>query len=149
MKTLLSTAKRLQAAFSQMYAEALKEDVKPERLHLVANTLKGVDNVIGDADRVMAWADRTMTFKEFFSSQFAVEMTWCRLTVTELHPVERTVGVVLKWNPSNYKWLMPDQFEGFEEVGHLQSVGPIPQYGGLKGRIEALQLIVPEILMKG
>jgi hypothetical protein len=42
---------------------------------------------------------------------------------------------------------MPEPFEGYDEVGHLQDIGPIKAYGGLRGRIESVQLIVPDVIM--
>jgi hypothetical protein len=60
---------------------------------------------------------------------------------------DQVVAVVLQWEPSVYKWFMPLPVEGRVECGCHDQVGPIREYGGLKGRISAVRLIVPDIVL--
>ena len=142
MKTITKAAKRLKAAVISLAALASDRVQAAE----IVDRLKDIDNTIADADKLLDSQHKSMTFKEFFGSPFSVEKPWCRLTVST--GIDTLVGLVLRWNPENYKWHLPQALEGFEEVGHMADIGPIHTYGGLKGRIEAVQIIVSaDVLM--
>ena len=80
-----------------------------------------------------------MTFKEFHDSHWATAPCWCVVTLRATNTAE--VSIVLQWEPSNYKWNIPCPYECREEVGSYSSIGPIKEYGGIKGEIQALQII--------
>ena len=142
MKTVTYAAKKLLDSFLQMHAEAVADRPDKAKCAELAEAVaqSNAERVISDAQRVLQDQHKLMSFKEFFDSPFSTERTWCILAMAD-------AAVVLRWNPSNYKWHMPRPNEGSEEVGHLDTVGPIRAYGSIKGRIDSVQILVPDIVM--
>lgn len=97
------------------------------------------DRVVDDAKAFLIARQKLMTFKEFFASSFATDSCWCVVTIADVTGDQK--AIVLQWEPANYKWNRPLPVEGREECGVYGVIGPIKEYGNLKGDIERVQLI--------
>ena len=69
------------------------------------------------------------TFKERFNLS---ENTLYRVVVVERGEIQATV--ILKYLDT--KWYVP-VLDGWREAGYLSDIGPLSEYGGLRGKAEA------------
>jgi len=143
MKTLTDICSKLVTALRDVRARLPLDGA--DKVQYVQEVLDRADRVVDDSKMFLEARKKVMTFREFFDSHFATASAWCVITIK--HPnLAACSAIVLQWEPSNYKWYRPNPIEGREECGSYDSIGPIPEYGGIKGEVEGIRVLVSDIV---